>query len=243
MEIASLNGMRVKKVCLGDHFSVFLTSKGVLTCGKEEFTGRPSSLCGAKPLNKPAPVPALASVKIVDISAGACHTLALSDRGEVWGWGRNNFGQLGMEEAEWADEPRVIRELSDKFILQISAGSWHSCAWTSPPPPSPATSAAAAEMAAARAHVSSGPEQAAAAARPPPPPAAPPLHGSLFASLAPVSLGLPERLPSAEEYPHLHAHAADSGRKEFDLLKLFEVLENARFSLPFIRPSSAKLAN
>ena len=243
MEIASLNGMRVKKVCLGDHFSVFLTSKGVLTCGKEEFTGRPSSLCGAKPLNKPAPVPALASVKIVDISAGACHTLALSDRGEVWGWGRNNFGQLGMEEAEWADEPRVIRELSDKFILQISAGSWHSCAWTSPPPPSPATSAAAAEMAAARAHVSSGPEQAAAAARPPPPLAAPPLHGSLFASLAPVSLGLPERLPSAEEYPHLHAHAADSGRKEFDLLKLFKVLENARFSLPFIRPSSAKLAN
>ena len=55
-EIASLSGMRVKKVCLGDHFSVFLTSKGVLTCGKEEFTGRPSSLYGAKPHNKPAQV-------------------------------------------------------------------------------------------------------------------------------------------------------------------------------------------
>ena len=55
-EIVSLSGMRVKKVCLGDHFSVFLTSKGVLTCGKEEFTGRPSSLFGAKPHNKPAQV-------------------------------------------------------------------------------------------------------------------------------------------------------------------------------------------
>ena len=55
-EIVSLNGMRVKKVCLGDHFSVFLTSKGVLTCGKEEFTGRPSSLFASKPHNKPAQV-------------------------------------------------------------------------------------------------------------------------------------------------------------------------------------------
>ena len=55
-EIVSLSGMRVKKVCLGDHFSVFLTSKGVLTCGKEEFTGRPSSLFGARPHNKPAQV-------------------------------------------------------------------------------------------------------------------------------------------------------------------------------------------
>ena len=152
-------------------------------------------------------------MKIVDISAGASHTLALSSRGEVWGWGRNNFGQLGLEGTEWLDEPRVIPELSDKFILQISAGSWHSCAWTSPPPHSPATSAAAAEVAAAHLNLTggsgAGPSAAAAAARPPPSPSPPTPHGLLFA-LAPVSLGLPERLPSAEEYPHLHAAAAAS---------------------------------
>ena len=149
-------------------------------------------------------------MKIVDISAGSSHTLALSNRGEVWGWGRNNFGQLGLEGTEWLDEPRVIRELSDKFILQISAGSWHSCAWTSPPPPSPATSAAAAEVAAAHLNLTggggAGPTAATRSHLLPPLPTP---HGLLFA-LAPVSLGLPERLPSAEEYPHLHATAATS---------------------------------
>ena len=154
-------------------------------------------------------------MKIVDISAGSSHTLALSNRGEVWGWGRNNFGQLGLEGSEWLDEPRVIRELSDKFILQISAGSWHSCAWTSPPPPSPATSAAAAEVAAAHLNLTGGGGGAgvgpAAPTRSHPSPSPPTSHphGLLFA-LAPVSLGLPERLPSADEYPHLHAAAAAS---------------------------------
>ena len=150
-------------------------------------------------------------MKIVDISAGSSHTLALSSRGEVWGWGRNNFGQLGLEGTEWLDEPRVIPELSDKFILQISAGSWHSCAWTSPPPPSPATSAAAAEVAAAQLNLTGGSGAGpAAAARPQPQPSSPAAHGLLFA-LAPVSLGLPERLPPAEEYPHLHAVSAGDG--------------------------------
>ena len=148
-------------------------------------------------------------MKIVDISVGSSHTLALSSRGEVWGWGRNNFGQLGMEGTEWLEEPRVIRELSDKFILQISAGSWHSCAWTIPPPLSPATSAAAAEVAAAHLNLTgeAGAGPSAAATRSQPSPSLPTPHGLIFA-LAPVSLGLPERLPSAEEYPHLHAAAA-----------------------------------
>ena len=145
-------------------------------------------------------------MKIVDISVGSSHTLALSNRGEVWGWGRNNFGQLGLEGTEWLDEPRVIRELSDKFILQISAGSWHSCAWTSPPPPSPATSAAAAEVAAAHLNLTGAAAGPTATTRSHPLPSSPTPHGLLFA-LAPVSLGLPERLPSAEEHPHLHAAA------------------------------------
>lgn len=35
-------------------------------------------------------------VKIVELSAGAYHSLALSDDGSVWSWGHNTYGQLGV---------------------------------------------------------------------------------------------------------------------------------------------------
>lgn len=43
--IDSLKGLQVKKVALGDGFSVFLTSKGqVFTCGQAQLAGLPESL-------------------------------------------------------------------------------------------------------------------------------------------------------------------------------------------------------
>ncbi|CAI9289405.1 unnamed protein product [Lactuca saligna] len=35
-------------------------------------------------------------VKIVQVSAGSYHSLALSDDGSVWSWGHNTYGQLGV---------------------------------------------------------------------------------------------------------------------------------------------------
>ncbi|KAL4592263.1 hypothetical protein LXL04_005251 [Taraxacum kok-saghyz] len=36
------------------------------------------------------------NVKIVQVSAGAYHSLALSDDGSIWSWGHNTYGQLGV---------------------------------------------------------------------------------------------------------------------------------------------------
>ncbi|KAM0004603.1 putative regulator of chromosome condensation 1/beta-lactamase-inhibitor protein II [Helianthus debilis subsp. tardiflorus] len=36
------------------------------------------------------------TVKIVGVSAGSYHSLALSDDGSVWSWGHNTYGQLGV---------------------------------------------------------------------------------------------------------------------------------------------------
>jgi alpha-tubulin suppressor-like RCC1 family protein len=40
-------------------------------------------------------VPALDGIKIVDIAAGAYHTLAVSVDGDVYAWGDNTYHQLG----------------------------------------------------------------------------------------------------------------------------------------------------
>jgi alpha-tubulin suppressor-like RCC1 family protein len=35
------------------------------------------------------------SLKIVSISTGLCHTLAIDETGTLWAWGDNRYGQLG----------------------------------------------------------------------------------------------------------------------------------------------------
>ena len=50
--------------------------------------------------------------------------MALSRNGQVWAWGRNNFGQLGTGDNNNSNVPRLVSELSK--IKQIAAGSEYS---------------------------------------------------------------------------------------------------------------------
>jgi alpha-tubulin suppressor-like RCC1 family protein len=62
--------------------------------------------------------------KIVMISCGYTHSLALTESGRVFGWGWNGFGQLGVD-VEHSSEPIII-ELNDLKIKKIICGAIHS---------------------------------------------------------------------------------------------------------------------
>ena len=47
-------------------------------------------------------------VAIRQISAGFHHVLALAENGDVWAWGRGEYGQLGLGRATQADKDRVV---------------------------------------------------------------------------------------------------------------------------------------
>ena len=145
--IEGLEGKTIKKIGAGKNFSVFLTYDGqVLTCGFQEWTGLPESL---SKLNKPCQILSLENVKIVDIGVGSEHVLALTDQGEVYGWGNNFNSQLGLEPGIYGDlvaKPILINFLnnssaspignttnsSTKNIQQVSAGNLHSVIYSSP---------------------------------------------------------------------------------------------------------------
>ena len=59
-----------------------------------------------QPTDSPAPLPDAAisalNVRIVSVSVGTAHMLALSDTGDVYGWGRNIEGQLSIDPASGA---------------------------------------------------------------------------------------------------------------------------------------------
>lgn len=84
----------------------------------------------------PTQVEALAGIKVIKISSGGWHSLALSEFGDLYAWGWNDIGQLGIKEnngsCESYSEPTLV-ELFDSDgievtmnVIDIACGSRHS---------------------------------------------------------------------------------------------------------------------
>ncbi|MEP2776553.1 MAG: choice-of-anchor D domain-containing protein [Luteolibacter sp.] len=76
----------------------------------------------------------LAGKTIVQVVRGNGHTLALTSEGKVYGWGRNNQGQLGDNSTTQRNVPVAVNTeagtsaLSGKTVATIAAGSDHNLA-------------------------------------------------------------------------------------------------------------------
>uniref|UniRef100_G3RBI4 HECT-type E3 ubiquitin transferase n=1 Tax=Gorilla gorilla gorilla TaxID=9595 RepID=G3RBI4_GORGO len=133
-KIDVLCGIGIKKVACGTQFSVALTKDGhVYTFGQDRLIGLPEGR--ARNHNRPQQIPVLAGVIIEDVAVGAEHTLALASNGDVYAWGSNSEGQLGLGHTNHVREPTLVTGLQGKNVRQISAGRCHSAAWTAPPVP------------------------------------------------------------------------------------------------------------
>lgn len=62
----------------------------------------------------------VSAVKTIALAIGGSHTLALKENGQVWAWGRNNNGQLGINSRTDQNRPVRVNGLQD--ITAIAAG-------------------------------------------------------------------------------------------------------------------------
>ncbi|XP_048472974.1 probable E3 ubiquitin-protein ligase HERC1 [Rhincodon typus] len=130
--IEALQGMFIRKVCAGSQSSLALTSTGqvyawgcgaCLGCGSSEATAL-----------RPKLIEELATTRVVDLSIGDSHCLALSHDNEVYAWGNNSMGQCGQGNSTGPiTKPKKVIALDGVACQQISAGTSHSLAWTALP--------------------------------------------------------------------------------------------------------------
>lgn len=82
----------------------------------------------------PRPVDALVGVaKLTMVSCGQSHTVALSDRGELYAWGFNKYGQLGSGERQSIKIPKRVMHPEDgskPVFRDVSCGEKHTVAIT-----------------------------------------------------------------------------------------------------------------
>jgi alpha-tubulin suppressor-like RCC1 family protein len=70
-------------------------------------------------LNKPKKID-FSGEKVVNVSAGFNHSLAVTDKGTTYSWGNGVFFQLGHNSKNDEKEPRAIKKLSNIHIIQVS---------------------------------------------------------------------------------------------------------------------------
>ena len=64
----------------------------------------------------------------MSLSSGpvACHHFAVTDKGEVYAWGRNEKGQLGLGDTKDRKVPTLIKDLTGHKISKVAVGRNHS---------------------------------------------------------------------------------------------------------------------
>ncbi|XP_036619634.1 probable E3 ubiquitin-protein ligase HERC6 isoform X2 [Trichosurus vulpecula] len=125
---ASLGSERLVQAACGEHHSLLLLSDGtVWSCG--------SNVCGQlgrkniQKCTRPAQIQALETQAVVLVSCGKEHSLAVCKTGEVFSWGSDSEGQLGIRKLKKQSFlPKKIQDLSSVKIIQVSCGYYHSIA-------------------------------------------------------------------------------------------------------------------
>lgn len=131
--IESLLHESVTHISASKYHSLAITKEGnVYSWGH----GRSGRLGHGDEHSQPEPklIQSLLKVKIIRIAGAEGHTLALSDRGDVFSWGSNTFGQLGHGNSEQSSKilsyPKKVEVLKKDFVVGIAAGESHSLCFT-----------------------------------------------------------------------------------------------------------------
>jgi hypothetical protein len=130
-KINELNGNEIIEVETGRYQTMALTKTGkVYTWGQKERIQLENDESRGI-FYKPTIVNDLIQENIIKISCGHNHFLALNDRGEIFSWGSNKWGEIGSgKEDEIYDKPIRLKGFGRDQVTKICCGSHHSLALT-----------------------------------------------------------------------------------------------------------------
>ncbi|KAK9116105.1 hypothetical protein Sjap_015052 [Stephania japonica] len=121
---------KVRLIAVGAFHNLALLEEGtVWAWGNNEYGQLGTG--DTQPRSQPIPVQGLSDLILVDIAAGGWHSTALTNEGEVYGWGRGEHGRLGFGDDKSSKMvPQRVQLLEGEDIVQVSCGGTHSVALT-----------------------------------------------------------------------------------------------------------------
>lgn len=116
----------VVQAAAGFFHSVVLTGAGeIYTCGSNSHGQLGLGYANGPNQTKFCLVELLVGLPTVLVTAGGFHSFALSVSGSVFGWGKNNSGQLGVGDTDDKCQPTQLATLRSLGVRYITAGADH----------------------------------------------------------------------------------------------------------------------
>ncbi|NXV67944.1 HERC4 ligase, partial [Molothrus ater] len=128
--IKSLSEIQIVQVACGYYHSLAL-SKGseVFSWGQNKY-GQLGLGYEYKKQTSPQMIKSLLGIPFAQIAAGGAHSFVLTLSGAIFGWGRNKFGQLGLNDDTDRYVPTLLKSLRSQKVVHICCGEDHTAALT-----------------------------------------------------------------------------------------------------------------
>ncbi|XP_053683215.1 probable E3 ubiquitin-protein ligase HERC4 isoform X2 [Sabethes cyaneus] len=127
--VSSLENYIITQVRSGSAHSLALTNWGQLFSWGSNVLGQLGHDSDQNSFPTPRMVKSIATKTVVQIAAGQMHNLALTNSGELYAWGANGYGQLGLGMTnEKVSTPTLVKSLAGIPIAFITCGGCHSFA-------------------------------------------------------------------------------------------------------------------
>ncbi|MEE6488184.1 hypothetical protein FKM82_015154 [Ascaphus truei] len=128
--IKSLSEIQIVQVACGHHHSLALSKASDVYAWGQNRYGQLGLGYELKKESAPRQIKSLSGIPFSQIAAGGAHSFALTLSGAVFGWGRNKFGQLGLNDETDRYVPTLLKSLRSQKIIYISCGEDHTAAQT-----------------------------------------------------------------------------------------------------------------
>lgn len=120
--VKSLATKQVVQIACGQFHSLALTAGGDLYSFGSNIHGQLGLGFDCEKVSKPTLVKSLAGVPIAFLTCGGNHTFVISKSGAVYGWGKNLYGQLGVNDQASKNYPTQLRTLRSIGVRYIACG-------------------------------------------------------------------------------------------------------------------------
>ncbi|KAM3937230.1 putative E3 ubiquitin-protein ligase HERC6 isoform 2-T2 [Leptodactylus fuscus] len=128
-QIHSLEAQIIVDVSCGANHSVAICNEGNIFAWGEGSRGQLGSGQFPQQSSVPRKISGLSNIRIIQISCGHFHTVALSEDSSVFSWGVNDVGQLGLgKQTPNQANPQLVKSLKGVPLVQVSAGGSQSFA-------------------------------------------------------------------------------------------------------------------
>uniref|UniRef100_A0A2K5C0G0 HECT and RLD domain containing E3 ubiquitin protein ligase 4 n=1 Tax=Aotus nancymaae TaxID=37293 RepID=A0A2K5C0G0_AOTNA len=128
--IKSLSDIQIVQVACGYYHSLALSKASEVFCWGQNKYGQLGLGTDCKKQTSPQLIKSLLGIPFMQVAAGGAHSFVLTLSGAIFGWGRNKFGQLGLNDENDRYVPNLLKSLRSQKIVYICCGEDHTAALT-----------------------------------------------------------------------------------------------------------------